>query len=98
MQFSPLAPSPSLSTLIYQQRKDRLHLRSTSPAMATAYPLDTPSRVLRRVQQLEDMELPSLPSFQLDIDYESGTSVSEDTSHDDMGNMSEAVCPCLRDV
>ncbi|WOO83450.1 Pericentrin [Vanrija pseudolonga] len=30
--------------------------------------LDTPSRVLRRVQQYEDMELPSLPSFQHDLD------------------------------
>ncbi|WVQ93329.1 hypothetical protein IAU59_000397 [Kwoniella sp. CBS 9459] len=40
--------------------------------MAMAYPLDTPDRVLKRVQQLEDMELPSLPSFQHDdIDYDS---------------------------
>lgn len=30
--------------------------------------LDTPSRVLRRVQQYEDIELPSLPSFQHDLD------------------------------
>lgn len=28
--------------------------------------LDTPSRVLRRVKLYEDMELPSLPSFQQD--------------------------------
>ncbi|GMK59329.1 hypothetical protein CspeluHIS016_0703440 [Cutaneotrichosporon spelunceum] len=28
--------------------------------------LDTPSRVLKRVQQYEEMEVPSLPSFQLD--------------------------------
>ncbi|RSH95361.1 hypothetical protein EHS25_000448 [Saitozyma podzolica] len=41
--------------------------------MATAYPLDTPERVLKRVHQLElqELELPSLPSFQHDIDYES---------------------------
>nr|XP_019009710.1 uncharacterized protein I206_05270 [Kwoniella pini CBS 10737]OCF48491.1 hypothetical protein I206_05270 [Kwoniella pini CBS 10737] len=37
-----------------------------------AYHFDTPDRVLKRVQQLEDMELPSLPSFQHDdIDYDS---------------------------
>lgn len=28
--------------------------------------LDTPSRVLKRVQQYDEMELPSLPSFQRD--------------------------------
>lgn len=28
--------------------------------------LDTPSRVLKRVQQYEEMELPSLPSFHRD--------------------------------
>ncbi|AFR95974.1 hypothetical protein C343_04085 [Cryptococcus neoformans C23] len=40
--------------------------------MAAAYPLDTPSRVLKRVQQMEDMELPSLPSFHHDdLDYDS---------------------------
>lgn len=44
--------------------------------MALVYPLDTPSRVLRRVQQLEDVELPTLPSFQLDLEYDSGTSAS----------------------
>jgi hypothetical protein len=41
--------------------------------------LDTPSRVLKRVQQYEEMELPSLPSFQhddLDLsdDYDVGSS------------------------
>lgn len=42
------------------------------PIMAAAYPLDTPSRVLKRVQQMEDMELPSLPSFHHDdLDYDS---------------------------
>ncbi|WVQ81425.1 hypothetical protein IAT38_003549 [Cryptococcus sp. DSM 104549] len=40
--------------------------------MAALYPLDTPSRVLKRVQQMEDMELPSLPSFHHeDLDYDS---------------------------
>jgi hypothetical protein len=44
--------------------------------------LDTPSRVLRRVQQYEDMELPSLPSFQHDIDFESDQSDHFDNSYD----------------
>ncbi len=53
--------------------------------MSAVYPLDTPSRVLRRVQLLEDMELPSLPSFQHDINYDSGMSSSGgDTSHEDV--------------
>lgn len=47
------------------------------PIMAASYPLDTPSRLLKRVQQMEDMELPSLPSFHHDdLDYDS-TSVTE---------------------
>ncbi|KIR28320.1 hypothetical protein I309_02613 [Cryptococcus deuterogattii LA55] len=45
--------------------------------MAASYPLDTPSRLLKRVQQMEDMELPSLPSFHHDdLDYDS-TSATE---------------------
>lgn len=48
--------------------------------MTTAYLADTPDRLLKRVQQLEDMELPSLPSFQHDIDYESGSVTEADTS------------------
>ncbi|OCF44892.1 hypothetical protein I317_01171 [Kwoniella heveanensis CBS 569] len=67
--------------------------------MAMAYPLDTPDRVLKRVQRLEDMELPSLPSFQHDdIDYDSMSntesnrdeykrnhhSFEQDMTHDDM--------------
>ncbi|KAK4684273.1 hypothetical protein P7C73_g5915, partial [Tremellales sp. Uapishka_1] len=58
--------------------------------MATAYHMETPSRVLRRVQQLEDMEMPSLPSIQHDIDYESGLS-GNDTSfdHDNVSQISD---------
>ena len=49
--------------------------------MTTAYlAADTPDRLLKRVQQLEDMELPSLPSFQHDIDYESGSVTGAETS------------------
>ncbi|KAL1406075.1 hypothetical protein Q8F55_007758 [Vanrija albida] len=40
--------------------------------------LETPSRVLRRVQQYEDMELPSLPSFQHELDMESDRSIVSD--------------------
>nr|XP_018259051.1 uncharacterized protein I303_08594 [Kwoniella dejecticola CBS 10117]OBR81209.1 hypothetical protein I303_08594 [Kwoniella dejecticola CBS 10117] len=47
-----------------------------------AYHFDTPDRVLKRVQQLEDMELPSLPSFQHDdIDYDSMSNA--ESSRDD---------------
>ncbi|WRT68934.1 uncharacterized protein IL334_005916 [Kwoniella shivajii] len=49
-----------------------------------AYHFDTPDRVLKRVQQLEDMELPSLPSFQHDdIEYDSmsGAETSRDDYH-----------------
>ncbi|OCF72584.1 hypothetical protein I204_06966 [Kwoniella mangroviensis CBS 8886] len=44
---------------------------------------ETPDRVLKRVQQLEDMELPSLPSFQHDddVDFDS-MSGTESTSDD----------------
>jgi hypothetical protein len=52
--------------------------------MASAFSFETPARLLQRVEQLEDMELPSLPSFQHDIDYES-TSMSEaDTSQEEV--------------
>ena len=48
--------------------------------MAAVYPMDTPSRLLRRVQQLEDMELPSLPSFQHeDLDYDSASASGMDS-------------------
>jgi hypothetical protein len=36
---------------------------------------ETPERVLKRVQQLEDVELPSLPSFSHDLDYDSTSEV-----------------------
>lgn len=36
---------------------------------------ETPERVLKRVQQLEDVELPSLPSFSHDLDYDSASEV-----------------------
>jgi hypothetical protein len=38
---------------------------------------ETPERVLRRVQQLEDVELPSLPSFSHEVDLESEFDESE---------------------
>lgn len=38
---------------------------------------ETPERVLRRVQQLEDVELPSLPRFSHEVDYESEFDESE---------------------
>ncbi|KAL7421209.1 hypothetical protein Q5752_004094 [Cryptotrichosporon argae] len=41
--------------------------------------LDTPSRLLRRVQQYEDMELPSLPSFQHDLDDTHGMTDSDES-------------------
>ena len=51
--------------------------------MATADPMaDTPSRLLRRVQQMEDMELPSLPSIQHEIDYDSESTSEGETSMD----------------
>ena len=40
--------------------------------------MDTPSRVLRRVQQMEEVELPSLPSIQHDNENDSGMSTSDD--------------------
>lgn len=63
--------------------------RRTSPSiahstfdMATLYPMDTPERLLKRVQQLEDVELPSLPSFQHDddMDYDSESGTGSDNS------------------
>jgi hypothetical protein len=36
---------------------------------------ETPERVLKRVQQLEDVELPSLPSFSHELDYDSASEV-----------------------
>jgi hypothetical protein len=39
--------------------------------------LETPERVLKRVQQLEDVELPSLPSFSHEVDFESEYDESE---------------------
>lgn len=47
---------------------------------------ETPERVLRRVQQLEDVELPSLPSFSHDIDYESEFGGSEQAEGDVTGD------------
>ncbi|WVQ75425.1 hypothetical protein IAR50_005049 [Cryptococcus sp. DSM 104548] len=60
--------------------------------MSGLYPLDTPERVLKRVQAMEDMELPSLPSFhQDDLDYDT---VSEDSrgfsnTHDNVQSEAE---------
>jgi hypothetical protein len=60
---------------------------------------ETPERVLQRVQQLEDMELPSLPSFSHDMDYDTASEVDrtedegsvDERSIDDIANRSEAV-------
>ena len=41
--------------------------------MTMAYPMETPSRVLRRVQQMEDVELPSLPSIEHGLDDDTGS-------------------------
>lgn len=35
--------------------------------------LETPSRLLKRVQQYEDMDLPSLPSISHDVDCDQTT-------------------------
>jgi hypothetical protein len=50
--------------------------------MATAFPVVSPERLLKRVQQLEDMELPSLPSFQHDddLDFDSESASGSDQS------------------
>lgn len=67
------------TTITYQYHRST----STFPDdMAALYPIDTPDRLLKRVQQLEDMELPSLPSFQHDddIDYDSESGTGSDNS------------------
>ena len=38
---------------------------------------ETPERVLKRVQRLEEIELPSLPSFSHEVDFESEYDESE---------------------
>jgi hypothetical protein len=51
--------------------------------MAVPYPSYTPERLLARVEQLEDIELPSLPSFQHDDpDFESGIITEAESSLD----------------
>ncbi|TYJ55290.1 hypothetical protein B9479_004010 [Cryptococcus floricola] len=60
--------------------------------MAGLYPLDTPERVLKRVQAMEDMELPSLPSFhQDDLDYDTMSDDSRGFSntHDNLQSDTE---------
>jgi hypothetical protein len=59
---------------------------------------ETPERVLKRVQQLEDMELPSLPSFSHDMDYDTASEAdrtedegSVDERSVDIADQSEAV-------
>ena len=55
---------------------------------------ETPERVLKRVQQLEDVELPSLPSFSHDMDYDTASEVDrteDERSVDDVADQSEAV-------
>jgi hypothetical protein len=53
---------------------------------------ETPERVLKRVQQLEDVELPSLPSFSHDMDYDSEADQTEDERSVEIADKSEAVC------
>lgn len=55
---------------------------------------ETPERVLKRVQQLEDVELPSLPSFSHDMDYDTASEVDrteDERSVDDVADQSETV-------
>jgi hypothetical protein len=56
--------------------------------MAAMYEADTPSRLLKRVQQLEDMELPSLPSFQHDDDLEFDSSSMVESSNEEISRNS----------
>lgn len=56
--------------------------------MAAMYEADTPSRLLKRVQQLEDMELPSLPSFQHDDDLEFDSSSMVESSNEEISHNS----------
>lgn len=52
--------------------------------MSYPFTLDTPERVLRRVEAMEEMELPSLPSFQHDgMDFDTGTMTEAESSRDD---------------
>lgn len=46
---------------------------------------ETPERVLKRFQQLEDVELPSLPSFSHDMGYDTASEVdrTEDERSED---------------
>jgi len=53
---------------------------------------ETPERVLKRVQQLEDVELPSLPSFSHDMDYDSEVDLTEEERSVEQADKSEAVC------
>ena len=69
----------------------RLFTMTTVPGMAFG---ETPERVLKRVQQLEDVELPSLPSFSHDMDYDSEVDQTEDERSLEMqAEKSEAVSP-----
>lgn len=40
--------------------------------------IDSPDRLLQRVQQMEDLELPSLPSFQHDEEEFESTTIQSD--------------------
>ena len=64
---------------------------TTAAIMAAVAFSETPERVLLRVQQLEDVELPSLPSFQHDHDYDSEAATSFDATSNLSGNDSEVV-------
>ncbi|ORX39013.1 hypothetical protein BD324DRAFT_618212 [Kockovaella imperatae] len=60
--------------------------------MATAYPMDTPSRVLRRVQQMEDVELPSLPSIEHGLD----DGMTSEEEEDESDKSTEMQSPALK--
>jgi hypothetical protein len=72
-----------LVTKLNQQQQLVLHsffiidLFGTMTTMAGMAFGETPERVLKRVQQLEDVELPSLPSFSHDLDYDSASEVDQ---------------------
>jgi hypothetical protein len=59
---------------------------------------ETPERVLKRVQQLEDVELPSLPSFSLAMDYDTASEAdqTEDERSLEIASEGELVRPIVR--
>ena len=75
-------PTPN-ATALFGRHSLVISFTCYSVTMAAEVFAETPSRLLRRVQQLEDMELPSLPSIQHDIDFESSAASSEGMSSEE---------------